>query len=973
MAFPGSQPFGCKSSGIWSSASTRPSQNSSFQNSHSQQPIFFSSEECCFTRGSLRHASQESHSKSQGSVIPRLLQQTVPCSQENRRLETSNRFEQSKSFSGFSNFSDGNFPVHQELPSSRPVDHFSGPQRCLFSCSHGPICSQVAQISSSGHSVSVCRNAFWPCDSPKGIHFLNQGSQETSSQEGHQSTHVLGRLACESQQSSGGTFCHSNSVRTDPQSWLDCQQGKVRSDPKTGLHLSRSSLRPFQRSMLSNRGQVPVNSGSHPSSIEQHQHNSSPSHAPSGSSSFHREASTTGSSAHATSAVSTQETLRLHPDRCTGLSIHLTPFCEGSSEVVVRQEQCHVSGSTSSPQVCNIPLHRCFHSGMGSSLCSYDCSRPLVHSGVQTAHQCPGTQGCSQGSQSFCSLSVPSTKDHSDCLRQYNCLCLHQQTRRYPFMGNVCPNMAPLCPLHQEQGSSCSSAHSRSHESCCRPTLKVQSDHSHRMVSQPSDLQVAISDRLSTPNRSLCNKVQQQTPVVCVPSSRPSGSGNRCSSDELVRSTSVLLPSYSSSTSGSQEVNKLPQLQDVTCSSFLGNQGVVTRSSGSVNKKSSTSSSRRKSSKTTSSRGLSSKSKHTQSSCLLAEVSLERKGFSQEVTKRILSPIRKSSKTVYEAKWNCFKLWCEKHGHSAMHPTIPIIAEFFNHLFTEKNILPQTIEGYRSALSIKLDSDLELGSNKELRRLIQSFYKSKPKASRHLPAWDLSLVLQALTKSPFEPMSQAEPKFLTWKTVFLIALASGRRRSEIHAFTYKGCSHSRGWSQAILKSDPSFLAKNQLASQGSSVFAEVKIPSLSSSLGQDDKEDRSLCPVRALRHYLSRTSDLRQGRSLLFVSLLKSKEGDISAQTISNWIKNLIHYILSNCSTENASLHSIRAHDVRAQAASWSFRGGVPLLDIMKACTWKNHSTFTSFYFRDVSLQNMEGIFSLGDIVAAQQIVSLSS
>ena len=224
----------------------------------------------------------------------------------------------------------------------------------------------------------------------------------------------------------------------------------------------------------------------------------------------------------------------------------------------------------------------------------------------------------------------------------------------------------------------------------------------------------------------------------------------------------------------------------------------------------------------------------------MAEVSLEKKGFSEEVSKRILSPIRKSSKAVYEAKWNCFNTWCEEHGNSAIHTTVPIIAEFFLFLFSDKKLLPQTIEGYRSALSMKLDADLELGSNKELRRLIQSFYKSRPKASRHLPSWDLTLVLQALTKAPFEPLSHAEPKFLTWKTVFLIALASGRRRSEIHAFTFKGCSHSKGWSKVILKSDPAFLAKNQLASEGPSVFSEIEIPALTNCLGQEDKEDRSL-------------------------------------------------------------------------------------------------------------------------------------
>ena len=81
--------------------------------------------------------------------------------------------------------------------------------------------------------------------------------------------------------------------------------------------------------------------------------------------------------------------------------------------------------------------------------------------------------------------------------------------------------------------------------------------------------------------------------------------------------------------------------------------------------------------------------------------------------------------------------WCGEHGYSAMHTTVPIIAEFL-FLFSEKKLLPQTIEGYRSALSIKLDADLELGSYKELRRHIQRFYKSRPNASHHLPFWDLT-------------------------------------------------------------------------------------------------------------------------------------------------------------------------------------------------------------------------------------------
>ena len=215
-----------------------------------------------------------------------------------------------------------------------------------------------------------------------------------------------------------------------------------------------------------------------------------------------------------------------------------------------------------------------------------------------------------------------------------------------------------------------------------------------------------------------------------------------------------------------------------------------------------------------------------------------------------------------------------------------------------------------------------------------------------------------------EPLEQADPKFLIWKTVFLVALASGRRRSEIHALSFQGFSHSRNWSKVVLKLDPSFLAKNQLTSAGAGIFEEIAIPSLSKSLPQNETQDLSLCPVRALRIYVSRTQDLRRNKSLLFVSYRPSFPGDISSQTISFWIKGLIHYCLQHCSAENAALVRVKAHEVRALASSWAFRGGVPLQD-----TWRNHTTFTSFYFRDLALSRLDGSYKLGDVVVAQHIV----
>ena len=50
-----------------------------------------------------------------------------------------------------------------------------------------------------------------------------------------------------------------------------------------------------------------------------------------------------------------------------------------------------------------------------------------------------------------------------------------------------------------------------------------------------------------------------------------------------------------------------------------------------------------------------------------------------------------------------------------------------------------------------------------------------------MPTCCLELVLIALTKVPFEHIEICHLKYLTWKTVFLLAITSGHRDSKLHA------------------------------------------------------------------------------------------------------------------------------------------------------------------------------------------------
>lgn len=51
--------------------------------------------------------------------------------------------------------------------------------------------------------------------------------------------------------------------------------------------------------------------------------------------------------------------------------------------------------------------------------------------------------------------------------------------------------------------------------------------------------------------------------------------------------------------------------------------------------------------------------------------------------------------------------------------------------------------------------------------------------------WDLPLVLRCLTRHPFEPASTCDLRLLSWKTLFLVAITSGRWVSELAALDYR--------------------------------------------------------------------------------------------------------------------------------------------------------------------------------------------
>ena len=308
------------------------------------------------------------------------------------------------------------------------------------------------------------------------------------------------------------------------------------------------------------------------------------------------------------------------------------------------------------------------------------------------------------------------------------------------------------------------------------------------------------------------------------------------------------------------------------------------------------------------------KSDKSDSPCMAPRATaIKEQGFSQAVAARIEAPQRRSTRSVYEAKWAIFTKWCITNKVDFRAPTVKSVTDFLMYLFEDRKLQPSTIDGYRSAIADKLwTSSINISKDENLARLLGSFHRDRPKGRRGIPSWNLSLVLHQLTKAPFEPLKGASLKHLTFKTIFLLALGSGKRRSEIHAWQNRNIRHQSDWSKVSLFPLPSFLSKNQLAKEGPDSVAPVVIPTLAPTLDRSLKSDRSLCPVRALCYYLDRTSDLRRNKELVFVSFKKGFDKDISPATISSWIKQTVILCYELSDQEAHTLHQVKAHDVRA-------------------------------------------------------------
>ena len=111
----------------------------------------------------------------------------------------------------------------------------------------------------------------------------------------------------------------------------------------------------------------------------------------------------------------------------------------------------------------------------------------------------------------------------------------------------------------------------------------------------------------------------------------------------------------------------------------------------------------------------------------------------------------------------------------------------------------------------------------------------------------------------------------------------------------------------------------------------------------DDRDRMLLCPIRALKKYVSRTELLRPACSWLFVLATKTKR-QMSSNTISFLIRPVIFHTYKSVSDKDCQAPKVKAYKVYKIGALLPFKNDFAVQQVLNVGTCLSQSTFSAFY-----------------------------
>ena len=276
---------------------------------------------------------------------------------------------------------------------------------------------------------------------------------------------------------------------------------------------------------------------------------------------------------------------------------------------------------------------------------------------------------------------------------------------------------------------------------------------------------------------------------------------------------------------------------------------------------------------------------------------------------------RGSTQNQYESAWKRFQAWLPE---GTVTVDDRLVLSYLNSLSLD--LAPRTILVHRNALKLPLSAAFDVDLGQEVFSLLaRAQFRLNPPTRRLIPSWSLDSALDSLQTKDSSSLSLEE---LLMKTLFLVAVASGNRASELAAIDRSGIVFRR--SGVTLPVQEGFLFKNQSLSHSPS---PISFPCLGTG-------NAWLCPVTSLRAYLAETSHERT----LFAH--PHTGSPLNAGGVAFWLVKAISWLLPGTFS--------RAHDVRKLSLSLAYARGLPIKEIVEAGSWQSPGTFISKYLNRV-------------------------
>ena len=528
-----------------------------------------------------------------------------------------------------------------------------------------------------------------------------------------------------------------------------------------------------------------------------------------------------------------------------------------------------------------------------------------VEFGSETlAHKLSRNEGCYSNNKTFSESTAG--QGSFDQKRQHKCGPVYQSSRGHEIAKSLFSDVGIVATSHRKQYDFESGSHYRQQKHFSRPVEPNQNP-SNGMDIEQGGCKTDFSNLGETFDRSVCFGRQQTDRDILHLDSGFQCISSRCD-DNITGEHVCICFSPALSDSEDTKIYEAIPLPDHSDCPPMAEEILVSRNIGATDSLTFETSCLGQFTESTKNSNLSSQSPGPKSKCMASiDRSFETEGFSGRARNLLSASWRKGTQKDYSAKFDKFSSWCDSKQVDPYKATLNEVADFLAYLF-ESGLQYRTIAGYRSMLSAVLPpiQNCPVGQHPHISRLIKGVFHSRPPKIKLLPEWDLEVVLSTLEKHPFEPLPTATLKCITLKTVFLLAITTFRRCSDLQSLRIDQES------MKVQEKGITFI-RHGLSKQDRQNHYGIKIhvPSF---------DERTLVdPKRSLNLYLEKTKNIREklnatDRVKLFLALNEPHK-PVTTATISSWIVQTIKMAYDDDNLK------VKAHSTRAIAPSFCTKG----------------------------------------------------